>query len=143
MIVLFRHVAAIILSGSVVAACNLSPLSNRIKVGEEPIVVFIGEGVDGNTDLFVVPASGGSIMQLTFTPLHESMPRLNTRGDIVAFLRARDSAATTPTEVVIMNMLNGAERALGRNLAGRVHGAGGGLDHDGCFVAQCFYTESR
>ena len=107
-----RQVAAIVLLGSMVAACNLSPLSNRIKVGEEPIVVFIGEGVDGNTDLFVVPASGGSIMQLTFTPLRESMPRLNARGDIVAFLRARDTAATTPNEVVIMNMLNGAERAL-------------------------------
>ena len=109
---LLRQVAAVALSGLMVAACNLSPLSKHIKVGEEPIVVFIGEGIDGNTDLFVVPASGGSIMQLTFTPLRESMPRLNTRGDIVAFLRARDTAATTPNEVVIMNMLNGAERSL-------------------------------
>ena len=135
MIVLFRHVAAIMLLGSVVAACNLSPLSTRIKVGEEPIVVFIGEGVDGNTDLFVVPASGGSIMQLTFTPLHESMPRLNTRGDIVAFLRARDSAATTPTEVVIMNMLNGAERALDLpDGAGRATAIAWGPDSNSLYV---------
>jgi hypothetical protein len=94
------------------SACNISPLNRRIKVGEEPIVVFVGEGIDGNTDLFVVPASGGSIVQLTFTPLHESMPRLNARGDVVAFLRVRDTAATAPNEVVIMNLLNGAERAL-------------------------------
>lgn len=96
----------------VTAACNLSPLNNRIKVGEEPIVVFVGEGTDGNTDLFVAPASGGSIAQLTFTPLRESMPRINPRGDAVAFLRARDSIATRPNEVVLMNLLNGAERRL-------------------------------
>ncbi|MES2304860.1 MAG: hypothetical protein V4558_05105 [Gemmatimonadota bacterium] len=94
------------------AACNLSPLRNRIKVGEEPIVVFVGEGVDGNTDLFVVPAGGGTIVQLTFTPLRESMPRINLRGDAVAFLRARDTLATSANEVILMNLLNGAERQL-------------------------------
>ncbi|MEO5799938.1 MAG: hypothetical protein ABIZ70_07850 [Gemmatimonadales bacterium] len=94
------------------AACNLSPLRNRIKVGEEPIVVFVGEGVDGNTDLFVVPASGGTIVQLTFTPLHESMPRINARGDAVAFVRTRDTVKSAPTEVILMNLLNGAERQL-------------------------------
>ena len=92
------------------AGCNLSPLRNRIKVGEEAIVIFVGDGIDRNTDLFVVPASGGSITQLTFTPLHESMPRINARGDVVAFIRARDTAATAPNELVAMNLLNGAER---------------------------------
>lgn len=104
--------AAVIALGLTAAACNLSPLNNRIKVGEEPIVVFVGEGVDGHTDLFVVPASGGSIAQLTFTPLQESMPRINVRGDAVAFLRSRDTTATTRNEVILMNLLNGAERAL-------------------------------
>ncbi|MES2125248.1 MAG: hypothetical protein V4503_11235 [Gemmatimonadota bacterium] len=94
------------------AGCNLSPLRNRIKVGEEPIVIFVGEGIDGHTDLFAVPASGGSIAQLTFTPLLESMPRINARGDVVAFIRARDTAATAANEVVVMNLLNGAERAV-------------------------------
>lgn len=107
-----RRAATALLLGGMASACNISPLNHRIKVGEEPIVVFAGEGIDGNTDLFVVPASGGSIVQLTFTPLRESMPRVNPRGDVVAFLRVRDSAATAPNEVVIMNLLNGAERAL-------------------------------
>ena len=112
MIPLTRRTAAVLTLGVVAAACNLSPLKNRIKVGEEAIVVFVGEGTDGNTDLFVVPASGGTIAQLTFTALHESMPRISPRGDAVALLRARDTAATTPGEIVLMNLLNGAERTL-------------------------------
>lgn len=107
-----RHAVGLLVAAMLLAGCNLSPLRNRIKVGEEPIVIFVGEGIDGHTDLFVVPASGGSIAQLTFTPLSESMPRINARGDVVAFIRARDTAATAVNEVVVMNLLNGAERAI-------------------------------
>lgn len=126
---------AIVVLGVLAAACNLSPLSNHIKVGEEPIVLFVGEGADGNTDLFVVPASGGSIVQLTFTPLKESMPRLNARGDVVAFLRARGDEATAPNEVVIMNLLNGAERALALpDSAGRATVIAWGPDGNALYV---------
>lgn len=132
---LLRAAAVAVALSAMVTACNLSPLRNRIKVGEEAIVLFVGEGADGHTDLFVVPASGGSIVQLTFTPLIESMPRINHRGDAVAFLRARDSLPTTRNDVVLMNLLNGAERTLPvPDSAGRVEAIAWGPDTNTLYV---------
>lgn len=132
---LIRRIAVVVTVGVAAAACNLSPLRNRIKVGEEAIVIFVGEGIDKHTDLFVVPAEGGSIVQLTFTPLRESMPRINQRGDAVAFLRARDSLPTTPTDVVLMNLLNGAERRLPvPDSAGRINAIAWGADSNSLYV---------
>jgi hypothetical protein len=95
-----------------VAGCNFSPLMNQIEVGEEPFVVVVGEGADGRADLFAVSAGGGTMRQLTFTTLLERGPQLTPEGAILAFLRMRDSLATTPREVVVMNLLNGSERRL-------------------------------
>ena len=41
-------------------ACAVTPLSNRIRVGEEPFVIGVGEGSDAMTDLFAAPAGGGA-----------------------------------------------------------------------------------
>lgn len=132
---LISRVAVAIVLVVMATGCNLSPLRNRIKVGEEPIVTFVGEGIDGNTDLFVVPAGGGSIIQLTFTPLRESMPRINWRGDAVAFIRSKDSLPTTPNEVVLMNLLNGAERKLALpDSAGRIEAIAWAPDTNSLYV---------
>jgi WD40-like Beta Propeller Repeat len=95
-----------------ISSCSFSPISHRIKVGEEPFIIFVGEGVDHNTDLFAVPAGGGSVAQLTFTPLIERGPRLSPTGDVVAFLRMRDTLPGAPREVVLMNLLGGGEVTL-------------------------------
>lgn len=91
------------------ASCSFSPISHRIKVGEEPFIVFVGEGIDHNTDLFAVPAGGGSVAQVTFTPLIEKDPRLSPTGEVVAFLRMRDTLPDAHRDVVLMNLLGGGE----------------------------------
>lgn len=105
-----RTVAALALAGA--AACNLSPLNNRLRVGEESFVAFLGEGIDGNTDIFVSPAGGGTVLQLTFTPLVERFPALAPHGDAIAFVRARDTLPATKQDLVVMNLLNGADRSV-------------------------------
>jgi hypothetical protein len=105
-----NRLALLMLLGA--AGCNFSPLMNQIEVGEEPFVVVVGEGADGRADLFAVSSGGGALRQLTFTTLLERGPQLTPEGAILAFLRMRDTLATTPREVVVMNLLNGSERRL-------------------------------
>ncbi|MFZ9689081.1 MAG: TolB family protein [Phycisphaerales bacterium] len=101
------------LAGSLLlAACNISPVRSRVKVGEEAYLVFVAEGSDQRTDLFVVPASGGNTARLTFTPVVERSPTLTSRGDMLAFLRIAADSTAGPRGVVVMNMLNGAERLI-------------------------------
>ena len=68
-------------------ACNLTPLTNKIDVGEEPFVIGVGEGPDSATDLFAAPAGGGNFVRLTFNRAEERGPRLAPDGLSVAFLR--------------------------------------------------------
>lgn len=96
--------------GLLLGACSLSPLNRRIEVGEEPYAVFVAEGRDGWTDLFATLPGGGDPVRLTFTALVESRPRLTSRGDVVAFVRERRSGGEA--DLVVMNLLNGAERVL-------------------------------
>ncbi len=95
-----------------VPACSFSPVNHRIKVGEEPFIVFVGEGIDHHTDIFAVPAGGGSVAQVTFTPLIEKGPRLSPTGEVVAFLRMRDTRPGAHRDVVLMNLLGGGEVTL-------------------------------
>jgi hypothetical protein len=85
---------------------------NKIEIGQEPFVVVVGEGADGRADLFAVRAGGGEMTQLTFTTLLEVAPTLTPEGALLAFLRMRDTLPTTPREIVVMNLLSGAERRL-------------------------------
>ena len=100
------------ISASSIAACGLSPIDHRIKLGEEAFVVFVGEGVDRNTDLFTTTTSGGPVFQLTFTKVIERAPALSHGGTMVAFLRMRDSLPATHRDVVVMNLESGAERIV-------------------------------
>ncbi len=92
--------------------CSFSPLANRIDIGEEAFVVVVAVGPDGFIDLHAVPAGGGMTARITFTPLIESHPALSRGGDVVAFLRSGDSLPDTPRDLVVMNLLSGAERTL-------------------------------
>jgi hypothetical protein len=93
-----------------VTACGVSPISHHIAVGEESFVAFVGEGRDGHTDLFAVPAGGGEVSQLTFTSLLELAPTLTREGDRIAFLRMTDTMPGTPAAVVVMDLVSGNER---------------------------------
>jgi hypothetical protein len=95
-----------------VTACSISPLQGRIDVGEEPFVVFVAEGSDGKTDLFASLPGGGEVSRLTFTDLAETSPRVTRDGGLVVFLRVRSPSEPMARDVVIMNLLSGAERRL-------------------------------
>lgn len=106
---------------------------NRIAVGEEPFVVFVAEGTDGSTDLFAVSAGGGPVHQITYNRPVESHPALSPDGAALAFLRESFGGDSTTREVVVMNLLNAAERrvalppAAGVPLMVAWHEAGGTL----------------
>jgi hypothetical protein len=94
----------------VVSACAMTPLSNRIDVGEEPYVIGVGEGPDGSTDLFAASASGGKFVRLTFTRAEERRPRLSGGGTMVAFFRSRTAERSSRWTVVVLDLRTSAER---------------------------------
>lgn len=94
------------------AGCSLSPLQGRIEVGKDAFVVFVAEGSDGRTDLFAGLPSGGELSRVTFTPVAESHPALTRGGDMLAFLRYPPPTATATPRLVVLNLLNGAEREI-------------------------------
>ncbi|HSE68656.1 MAG TPA: hypothetical protein VLB12_16815 [Gemmatimonadales bacterium] len=87
---------------------SLSPLSHKLKIGQEPYVVFTADGEGGTGDLFASPVGGGAVYQVTFTRLNEHLPRLNPDGSMLAFVRGDD----TTSAVWVMNLINGAERRV-------------------------------
>jgi hypothetical protein len=93
-----------------VAACSFSPVSRKFEPGQEPLVVFSGTGRGTAVDLFAVSPDGGDPVQFTFTQLRESMPRLSSGGQVVAFVR--DRGGQPGEDLVVMNLLSGAERVL-------------------------------
>jgi hypothetical protein len=91
---------------------SLSPLSHKLKLGEEPYFVFAADGEDGQGDLFASPAVGGQLFQFTFTRLDERLPRLAPDGSLLVFARAPSRDDSDHVEVWVMNLINGAERRL-------------------------------
>lgn len=91
-------------------ACSFSPVSRKFEPGQEPLIVFSGTGRGTAVDLFAVSPDGGDPVQFTFTQLRESMPRLSSRGEVVAFVR--DRGGQPGEDLVVMNLLSGAERVL-------------------------------
>lgn len=87
--------------------CRVSPLINRVAAGEVPFLVMVGEGPDGQTDLFAVDASGGEVVRFTFSRDAESHPALDPSGVMVAFIR---DAADGTRWLAVMNLLSSAER---------------------------------
>ena len=112
-----REVRAAILSaalaiGMLGCRLSLSPLQNRIAVGSESFFVFVADGEDGLGDLFAARSEGGPVYPVTFTRLHETMPLLAPNGSALAFLRTRQPADSADYRVVVLNLMNGAERTL-------------------------------
>ncbi len=92
--------------------CRVSPLTNQIEVGTEPFVIFVGEGAEGQTDLFAGSAAGGEMTRITFSRPPESVPALNPTGDVVAFLRTPAVGGEGEPRVVFMNLSSASEREL-------------------------------
>ncbi|MGE0439679.1 MAG: TolB family protein [Gemmatimonadales bacterium] len=89
---------------TLLAGC-VTPLSNKIDVGNEAFVVVVARGADGNQDLFAAPAEGGTFRQLTFTRTPEDLPRLSPTGTGLLFVRGPAGAA----KPVVMALLDGTE----------------------------------
>ncbi len=70
--------------------------------------MFTADGEGGSGDLFASPVSGGTVYQVTFTRLNEHLPRLNSDGSMLAFVRGEGGTAA----VWVMNLINGAERRV-------------------------------
>ncbi len=106
--------ALVALGLAALVACrgSLSPLSNKVKVGEEPYVVFAAPGEEGVGDLFAAPIGGETAFQVTFSRVDERTPAVSPDGSMVAFVRSRAPGDSTEHQVVVMNLLNGAERRL-------------------------------
>lgn len=94
-----------------ITACGVSPLTNKIKVGEEPFIVVVGEGPDSLTDLYAAPAGGGRFTRVTFNRPEERFPRLSPDGSMVAFLRARSGTTGPPWSLVVLDLRTSAESA--------------------------------
>lgn len=92
------------------AGCGVTPLSNRISVGEEPFVIAVGQGADRNPELFAAPAGGGSFLQLTFTRAEERAPRLSPDGTRVAYFRRDMAPGDTAWSIVVLDLRSGTER---------------------------------
>lgn len=90
------------------SCASVTPLTNKIRVGEEPFVIGVGEGPDGQTDLYAAPARGGSFVRLTFTRSEERFPKLSPAGTSVAFLR-RSALGEGPWSLVLLDLLNNRE----------------------------------
>jgi hypothetical protein len=106
-----RLTTALLLLG--LAGCSLSPLLNRIEVGSDAFVVFVGEGSDGRTNIFAGLPVGGELSQITYTPIAETHPALTRAGGAIAFVRAsRDPASDPRPTLVVLNLLSGSERDL-------------------------------
>jgi len=98
--------------GSLAAtACVVTPLTNKIAVGDDPFVIVVGEGEDGNTDLFAGQSAGGAIARFTFNRAVESRPRLAPGGKAVAFLRRAGFDSTGRTDLVVFDLTTATERS--------------------------------
>jgi hypothetical protein len=89
---------------------GVSPLTNQIAVGEEPFLVLVATGRDNQVDLFAGSPGGGVVTRLTFTRDRESSPAVHPAGTAVAFLRRAPSPTDSTTWLVVMNLVNAAER---------------------------------
>jgi len=108
----FRYsLFALFLFGAQACRGTMSPLSNRLNVGEESFAVVVAEGEGGVGDLYALPVGGGVPLQITFSRVDESHPALTADGSVIAFIRGGQKGGTQPV-VILMNLLNGAERRI-------------------------------
>ena len=97
------------LSALIVAGCSVTPLTGKITPGDEAFVIVVGEGDNGETDLFAAPATNGTFYRLTFSRPSEESPKLSPEGKRVAFLRRYPDGKG---ELAILNLENMAETLI-------------------------------
>jgi hypothetical protein len=90
----------------------MSPVQNKIGAGTEPFAVFVADGEGSTGDLFAVPADGREVVQLTYTRVREMGPTLSPDGAAVAFIRETTPGTPATRHIVVLNLLNGGERAF-------------------------------
>jgi len=90
---------------------GLSPLGQRIPVGTGPFAVVVGDGANGDADLFALDAGGGDVVQFTFNRAREAAPALHPTGVVVAFLRRDPGTGDSGAAVLVaFNLINSSER---------------------------------
>ncbi|MGH7658003.1 MAG: TolB family protein, partial [Gemmatimonadales bacterium] len=102
---------------TLLAGCGgsvISPLKNKLAIGEESYVVFAGDAPNGHADLFAVSTGGGPIHQVTFSPIDESLPALSPDGTRLAFARSGSTDESGGVRLWVMNLENGGEDELPR-----------------------------
>lgn len=75
-------------------------------------MIFAADGEEGVGDLFASSTAGGAVFQVTFTRADERLPALSPSGTMLAFVRKAGSGAQARMSLVVMNLLNGAERRV-------------------------------
>ncbi|MBL8978238.1 MAG: PD40 domain-containing protein [Gemmatimonadetes bacterium] len=113
-----RTVLAALLLGAVGCRGTLSPISNKLKVGEEPYVAFTADGEDGVGDLFASALSAGTAYQITFSRVDERLPALSPDGTMLAAVRSRAPGDPSAQSVFVMNLINGNERRIEGEISG-------------------------
>ncbi len=73
-------------------------------------MIAVGEGSDGQTDLYAAPAGGGTFTRLTYNRPEERWPKISPDGGMVAFLRPAGGVRGPPWSLVILNLLTNGER---------------------------------
>jgi len=92
------------------AACAVTPLTNKVRIGEEPFVIAVGEAPDSMTDLFAAPAGGGAFARLTFNRAEEHAPSLAPGGTSVAYFR-RSEPASDRWSLIVLDLLTNREES--------------------------------
>jgi hypothetical protein len=121
-------------SALLLAGCAVTPLTNKIDPGQEPFLVVIGEGRDGQTDLFAANPAGGAFTRVTFSRPAERMARLSPSGTAVAFLREQSVQDTAHFELVVLDLLTTGEERAPLAGSGRPTGLGWSADGSRLFV---------
>lgn len=97
---------------------SLSPLQNRIALGQESFLVLAATGEGRAGDLYALKPAGGEVWPVTYTLVDERLPAIAPNGVGLAFVRR----AGGRDDVVVMDLSTGAERRALRLAADSVTG---------------------
>jgi hypothetical protein len=125
------------------AACAVTPLTNKIEAGQEAFLLVVGEGPDGQTDLFAASAGGGPFVRLTFSRPAERLPKVSPLGTEAAFIRSRGRSDAS-ADLVLLDLLTAGERWVALPAAiGPVAALGWSREADRIYLqAGSFYAAS-